>query len=151
MIQLATDVFAVKEDPEQLDVDETVIEKLHTLHPATLSEYNEGDGPATWILLIPTTTDIMNRFLSREITEQQLLDLTPPGIPYTALYLCSALVLEEYRKRGIAQRLTLDAIAAVRKDNPIEALFVWPFSAGGDALAKKVADLTGLPLLSRSK
>ena len=141
MIQLAEEIFAVKTDPDQLDVDQDVIEKLQKIHPATLSEYNDGNGPAAWILLIPTTTDLMNRFLEHEISEKELFELTQPGTIYDALYLCSAMVLEEYRRKGIAKRLTVNAIESIRKDHPLKALFVWAFSPEGDLSAEKIAQL----------
>ena len=149
MIQLVTEVFDTKNDPDQLDVDQQVIEHLQLLHPATMSEYDDGNGPVAWILLIPTTLEIMNRFVAGEITEQQLLDLTPINKPYEAIYLCSATVLEEYRGKGIAKKLTMDAIEQIRKDNPIKSLFVWPFSKEGDILAEKLALSLGLPLAKR--
>jgi len=38
MIQLAEDVFAVKNDSDQLDVNQSVIERLQRIHPTTVSE-----------------------------------------------------------------------------------------------------------------
>ncbi len=93
MIQLAEDVFAVKNDPDQLDVNQDVIERLQKLHPSTVSEYANADGPVAWILLIPTTIDLMNQFLENKIPEKELFELTPENTPYEALYLCSAMVL----------------------------------------------------------
>src|SRR4051812_18674907 len=110
MIQMAEDVFAAKNDPDQLDVDENVIERLQHLHPASVTEYSEGKGPCIWILLIPTSTELMNKFLEKEISESQLLDLTPSAIKYDALYLCSAMTLPEYRHKGITKDLALDAM-----------------------------------------
>lgn len=149
MLQLAEDVFATKSDPEQLDITEDVIERLQQLHPATLSEYNEGNGPAVWILLIPTSTALMNRFLKKEISEKELFENTQLHSNYEALYLCSAMVLEEFREKGIAKRLTLQAIDTIRKDHPIRSLFVWPFSEQGDFLAEAIAKKCALPLLKR--
>lgn len=149
MMQLINDVFDTKNDPDQLDVDETVIERLHLLHPATLSERCDDNGPIAWILVIPTTTVLMNKFLSAEITEQQLFDLTEIDDSYQAIYLCSATVLPEYRGKGIARQMTLDAIDAIRLQHPIDALFVWPFSKEGAALAETIAKLTNLPLLQK--
>jgi hypothetical protein len=101
MIQLAEEVFAIKNDPKQLDVNQEVIERLKRMHPATVSEYDDGNGPVAWVLLIPTTLDLMHRFLENKISEKELFDLTPPDTSYEALYLCSAMVLEEYRRKGI--------------------------------------------------
>lgn len=149
LVELADEVFAYKDDPEQLSVNPYVIDKLHQLHPLTLSDYSDENGPAVWLLVIPTTMDLMQRFLKKEISEKELFDLTPLNIKYEALYLCSALVLEEYRRKGITQHLVLEAIEAIKKDHPLKCLFVWPFTTEGDKLAEKIAQLTGMPLYKR--
>ena len=149
MIQLAEDVFAVKSDPNQLDIDQKVMERLHRIHPFTVSEYDDGNGPVAWILVIPTTLDLMNRFLAKEISEKQLFELTPEDSAYNALYLCSALVLEEYRRKGIAKRLTLTAIENISLEHPLKALFVWAFSKEGDIAAETLARHVSLPLYKR--
>jgi hypothetical protein len=149
MLRLADDVFSVRSDPSQLNVTAGVIERLKLLHPATLSDFSTPDGPVVWILLIPTTGELMRRFLGREIDEPALLDLTPvPGI-YDALYLCSALVLPEYRRKGLALKVAAGAVEAVRRDHPIATLFYWGFSDEGRALAEALSKETGLPLLAR--
>ena len=150
MIQLVTEAFDTKNDPDQLDVDQGVIARLQQIHPATLSEHSDEDGPVAWILLIPTTIELMKRFCKEEITEQGLYDLTQRGMAYEAIYLCSATVLQEYRGQGLAKQMTLDAINEIRKQYQIRALFVWPFSEEGKALAESVARTAGLPLLQRS-
>jgi hypothetical protein len=38
MLRLADEVFAVRTDPNQLDVNDEVLERLYHLHPATLNE-----------------------------------------------------------------------------------------------------------------
>ncbi len=131
MIRLAEDVFDVKNDVNQLSIDEKVIKRLQSLHPSTISEYDDGNGPVVWILVIPTTLDLMNRFINKSITEQELLDLTPLDISYEAIYLCSAMVLPEFRNKGIAKKLTLEAIESIKKQHPIKSLFVWPFTKRG--------------------
>ena len=151
MMQLADEVFAVHDDPTQLQVDQAVLEGLRRLHPAAVSEEADADGPVAWILLIPTTAGLMEDFVSGTITEQELYERTPEGGPYEAVYLCSAMVLEEHRRAGLAQRTTLDALTQIRKDHPIGVLFCWPFTAGGDALAGSIARVAGLPLRMRAR
>ena len=146
MIKLAEDVFDIRHDPDQLSVDENVIKHLQEIHPATVSEYADSNGPAVWILVIPTTTELMNKFIEGKITEKQLYELTPLNVKYEALYLCSAMVLKEYRRKGIAKKLTMQAIESIRKTNPLKALFVWAFSKEGEALAENIALQAGLPL-----
>ena len=149
MIQLADEVFEVRNDPDQLDVNEGVLDRLRQIHPSTVSEYNEGDGPIAWLLLIPTTLDLMRRFLDRQISEKQLFELTPLDTTYEALYLCSAMVLEEYRRKGIIRQLALMAIAEISADHPLKTLFVWSFTSEGDMAAEYLAEKVSLPLLKR--
>ena len=146
MMELATEVFDARHDPHQLDVDEHLIERLQRLHPSTLSEYDDGNGPVVWILLIPTTSELMHQFLEGHIHEKELLDLTPLDAPLDAIYLCSGLVLPEYRRKGIAKKLTLAAIAEMQKKFPIRYLFAWAFTEEGKLGAESVARETGLSL-----
>jgi predicted GNAT family acetyltransferase len=146
MIQLAEEVFDSKSDPEQLEVNEEVLEHLCKIQPASVQEFDDGNGPVVWVLLFPTTNGLMEDFLINKISEKQLFDLTPLDIQYDAIYLCSAMVLEEYRRKGIAQQLTKDAIQEIRKSHPITSLFVWPFTKEGHSLAEKISTSVGLLL-----
>lgn len=149
MIQLSDEVFSSRTDPDQLNVNEDVMNHLLRIHPDTISEHDDGNGPVCWILCIPTTKDLMSQFLDQKISERELYDLTPLNTRYDAIYLCSALLLEEFRGKGIAQKLCVDAIQSLKKDHEIKDLFFWSFSHEGEKLAKKVSELTGLPLHKR--
>lgn len=149
LVQLAEQVFAVKSDPSQLNVDDKVIDKLLRIHSATLSEFRDEGGPVAWVLLIPTTRALMHQFLEGSVSEKQLFERTEPGIVYETVYLCSALVLEEYRRKGITKKLACEGIESIRKTHPLEALFVWPFSREGDLAAEAISKLTALPLYIR--
>jgi hypothetical protein len=146
MIQLADDVFSSRTDANQLSVDEDVMKRLHEIHPASLSEFDDGNGPVAWILVFPTTGVLMKEFLDKQITEKELFYLTPLNVVYDAIYLCSALVLEEYRNKGIAKSLTMDAIEKIRIDHPIKSLFVWAFTKEGDFVSSKISLEVGLPI-----
>jgi hypothetical protein len=151
LVKLADEVFAVKSDPSQLDVNPEVLARLKELHPATISEYNEGNGPVAWVLLIPTTLELMEQFINEKITERELFELTPLHGSCDAIYLCSALVLDEYRRKGITKTLALKAIEKIRKKHPLKAAFVWAFSGEGDQAAETIARLSGLMLYKRVK
>lgn len=151
LVQLADEVFAVKSDPSQIDVNAEVLERLYKLHPATVSAFDDGNGPVAWVLLIPTTLDLMNRFLEKQISEKELFDLTPIEAKFDAVYLCSALVLEEFRRKGIAKQLALTAIDNMREMHQLKAVFVWAFTPEGDSAAKTIANLAKLPLYKREK
>jgi hypothetical protein len=149
IIQLADEVFSSRTDPDQLSVDESVIEHLQLIHPDTMSEYDNGNGPVCWILCIPTTLDLMTMFINQKISEKELYELTPLNTKYEAIYLCSALLLEEFRGKGIAQGLAVKAIESINIDHSIKALFFWAFSKEGEKLAEKLSGLIGLPLYKR--
>lgn len=149
IIQLADQVFSSRTDPDQLNVDENVMAHLQLIHPDTMSEYDDGNGPVCWILCIPTTLDLMTKFINQKISERELYELTPLNTKYEAIYLCSALLLEEFRGKGIAQRLGVRAIENIKMDHSIKALFFWSFSKEGEKLAEKVSGLMGLPLFKR--
>lgn len=149
LIKLAEQSFAVHDDPSQINVDEAVLRRLKEIHPNTVSELIEGDGPVAWVLLIPTTLELMNLFIGGLITEKELFEKTPLHTSYEAIYLCSALVLEEFRNKGIASGLSLKAIENIRKNHPVKALFVWPFSNEGLLTSQRVSRFSGIPLYEK--
>jgi hypothetical protein len=149
LIELSDEVFSSRTDPDQLNVNENVMEHLQLIHPDTISEYDEGNGPVCWVLCIPTTLDLMNQFINKEISERELYELTPLNAKYEAIYMCSALLLEEFRGKGIAQRIGMKAIENIMVDHSIKALFFWSFSKEGEKLAQKVSGLMNLPLYKR--
>ncbi len=149
LIALANEAFNTKNDPNQLDVTLEIIGKLQLLHPSTVSERSDENGPIAWVLVIPTTQPLMHRFVAGEINENDIFQNTPPGTVFDTIYLCSALVLEEYRRKGVALHMTVQAIEEIRKMYPIQSLFVWPFSTEGIKAAKKVALTVSLPLYCR--
>ncbi len=151
MIQLATEVFDAHNDPAQLDVNENVIEQLHKLHPASVSEFIDGDGPVIWLIVIPTTEKLMNEFIDENISESELLNQTPLNIEYDALYLCSVIVLEEFRRKGLAKKVAFEAIKKIRADHPIKNIFTWNFSEEGSLLAESISKHEELPLLKRER
>ncbi|MEK0423561.1 MAG: hypothetical protein RLZ95_1471 [Bacteroidota bacterium] len=149
MIELSDEVFSSRTDPDQLNVNEKVMEHLQLIHPDTISEYDDGNGPVCWILCIPTTLQLMNQFVNKEISERELYELTPLNSKYEAIYMCSALLLEEFRGKGIAQNLAIKAIESIQKDHSIKSLFFWAFSKEGEKLAEKLSRLMELPLYKR--
>jgi ribosomal protein S18 acetylase RimI-like enzyme len=151
MIRLANEVFGMKQDPTQISVNTKVIARLRKIHSSTMTEKRTKNGPIAWILIFPTTKDLMIQFIKRQINEQDLLKKTPLGVEYDGIYLCSALVLPEYRRKGLAKRLMCKAIKSIQKQHPIKFLFYWAFSEEGKKLAVSVAKELSLPLFKRIK
>jgi GNAT superfamily N-acetyltransferase len=150
MIQLADENFGMKQDATQIFVNSKVISRLRKIHPAALTEKTTKKGPIAWVLVFPTTNDLMKQFIARKINERDLLKKTPLGVPYDAIYLCSALVLPEYRRKGHATRLIRKAIKSIKKEHPIKSLFYWAFSTEGKKLAISVAKEFSLTLYRKA-
>lgn len=149
MIKLADEFFEAKNDPKQISINRETTTRLKKIHPSTMSELRSKKGPIAWALIIPTTRDLMERFIAKQINEQDLLFETPLRKKYDALYLCSALVLPEHRRRGLARRLILKSIRSILKQHPIKFFFYWGFSVAGRKLAASVAREFNLPLYKR--
>ena len=149
LLALADEVFATKLDPDQLDVNEEVIEQLLEIHPASVSEFSDENGPLAWLIVLPTSIALMELFLNNEITERELFDKTRELKSFDAIYLCSALVLEEHRRKGISKDLALKAISKIRENNKITALFIWAFSEEGYKASEKIARLVELPFFQK--
>jgi hypothetical protein len=150
MLKLVDEFFDVKNDPDQLAVDAGVLQKLRDMDPSSRVEITNDDGPIAWILLVPTTAELMKHFLEGSLSEQQLFDQTPVGARYDAVYLCSAIVLPEFRRMGIAREATIKAIREISSRHPITSLFLWAFSTEGINLANDIAKDLNLPLQNRT-
>jgi hypothetical protein len=151
MMQLAEEFFGTRNDPTQISVDRKVMIRLRKIHPSTLIEKRMKKGPIAWILIIPTTKELMKQFIKKNINEHELLNKTPLRMKYEAIYLCSALVLPEHRGKGLAKRCMCKAIKSIQKQHPIKFLFYWAFSAEGKKLAGSVAKEFALPLYKRTE
>jgi predicted GNAT family acetyltransferase len=151
MIRLAEGFFDTKSDPAQISISRKSMRKLRRIHPGCLKAKRDKNGPIAWVVVIPTTHELMNRFIRKKINEQQLLDQTPLRRKYDSLYLCSALVLPEHRGKGFARLLVSRAIKSIRRQHPIKQLFYWAFSAEGKGLAASVAREFNLPLHARKQ
>jgi ribosomal protein S18 acetylase RimI-like enzyme len=151
MIRLANEVFGMKQDPTQISVNGKVMTRLRKIHPNTMTQKSTKNGPIAWVLVFPTMKDLMKQFISKKMNEQELLKRTPLQTEYNAVYLCSALVLPENRRKGLAKRLMCKAIKSIQKQHPIKFLFYWGFSAEGKKLAVSVAKELSLPLFRRIK
>jgi GNAT superfamily N-acetyltransferase len=149
MIQLAEKVFAVRSDPSQLSVNGRVMHRLRRIHPSTITEKSTRNGPVAWMLVLPTTHHLMEQFLTKQINERELYAKTPLHTRYDSIYLCSALVLPEYRGKGLAKKLMMKAIKSICKQHPINALYYWEFSKAGRRLAQSVSQELHLPLHQR--
>lgn len=120
-------------------------------HSSSILEFNDGHGPVACVLLKPNRSELMCHFLKNEISEKELFEYTMLNAKYEVIYLCSALVLEECRRKGLAKGLVIKAIECALKNHAVKSVFVWPFSKEGDMAADTIARMVSLPLFKRSR
>ena len=141
-LAMAERVFDTPAHPDQMQATPENFNKLKSINPNTiLYEVREG-RPVAWVVLVPTTIEVMDKFLKGEISEQKLLDLTQPQEKYPALYLCAAATLPEYQRQGIAGELTKTAISRMPLENNY-IVYSWPTSKAGEVALKKFEAETG--------
>ncbi len=151
LLELVDAVFETRNDPSQIGFSDEDMAKMGELHEACLQEASNTDGPIAWVSVIPTSNELMTLFVNEKITERELFDLTTVQTPQEAVYLCSAIVLPEFRHSGVAFNLSVSAIRAMQMDNNITHVFVWPFTNEGESLASKIAHACGIPLELRPR
>ncbi len=149
LMNLIDEIFDTKNDPTQLNVNEEIIKQLLQINTFTLGEERIEAGPIAWTLVIPTTTEIMEQFIYETISENDLFYKSIKEQKYTSLYLCSAIVLPEYRRKGIAKRLLVQSVLMIIREHPIKSLVAWPFNSSGLHLSLSVAKECNLPLYIR--
>lgn len=136
-MRIAEEFFGTHQDPDQILISKESHDKLVKLHPSSVLYKLIDDKLVAWIIVVPTTKELMNKFISGEITERELFNLTKPQENYKALYLCAAFVLPEYRRKGYATELLIKAIKDISKNNELQ-LFAWPFSEEGKKVIEKL-------------
>lgn len=138
--------FGTAADPTQIPSTMEAHRKFRRLYPKTIAYWLEDGEPVSWAMVLPTQRALMDRFLAGEITEYQMLELTVPQEKYEALYLFLTFTVEEHRRKGYAESLFKEAIAAI----PLVAkapLFGWAFSEAGGKLLEKLQKTLGRDIL----
>lgn len=151
MMAVADELFGTQSDPDQIPVTMDSWNRISRISKDFLSCRLTDDGELKgWAVVIPTTRQVMGDFLTGRISEKELMHRTPLQKEYDALYLCSVIVLPEYRRQGIAAGLLKELIdkAPIKKG---AALFAWPFSAEGKMLVRKLALEYNLKIQLREK
>lgn len=142
MMKIAEEFYGTETDLTQIPVGKESGEKLWRLHPNSELAKIENGEPLSWVVVVPTDSDLADQFLRGEITERELLNLTEPKDTYEALYLCSAFTIPKERGKGYALALLQEAIEKI-PHIPNVKLFAWPYTPEGEGLIKKLENKIG--------
>jgi hypothetical protein len=145
MAELEEDFFHTKDDPTQADTTLECSHQLLRLHPSAIKGIIKDGEPISWVITMPTSRELAERFLKDEITEHELLDVTEPRDVYDALYLLIAFTVPEHRGNRYTAGLFEQAIREIPHTS--DTLFVsWPFSEGGKKVLERVEKDLGISI-----
>ena len=94
------------------------------------------------LLVVPTSKELAEKFLSSEINEKELFDQTSFCEEYEALYLCAAFIFPEYRRMNHAFEMFREAIENIPcVPNPL--LLAWPITFEGEKFVQRFQQFVG--------
>ncbi len=138
VLKISEDFFGTTTDPDQMPINQESANKLYSIDPDTVMyKFDADNNPIAWIVTVPTSFDTMDKFLHKEITEKQLLDIATSERKNEALYLCGIFVLPEYRRKGYASTLAKESIERLSRGKNI-TLYSWAYSEEGRRLIENL-------------
>ena len=129
--------FETATDPEQIPTKKDSLRKLLALHPGTFQYRIENNEPVSWVMVLPTSNALAEKFLQDQITERELLDMTEPQPEYDAIYLCAAFTVKGYRRKGHVLDMLKDALCTIPHAQNVK-IFAWPYSDEGEFLIRRL-------------
>ena len=150
--KIAEDYFGTEKDPNQMETS-----KENRLWVCENQKYvnivYNNSKIIGFAFMLPCTKYLMDLFISIKINERELFERIKKikfDKELEVLYLCSTVIKKEFRKKGLATEASLKLINKLTNNldkRPI--LFYENYSKEGETIANKLANKTGLKLLSR--
>lgn len=141
VLKISEEFFGTKSDPDQMPINQVSANKLSSIHSDTVQyKFDESNNPIAWSVVVPTSIETMNRFLKKEISEKELLDIAAQEKKFEALYLCAVFVLPEYRGKGYAKELILESIKKLSAGKNLP-LYCWIYSKEGEGLRNSLSHI----------
>ncbi len=151
--KLAEQYFKMETSPDQIPATLRNVKWTNKNIPDCANAIKDNNKIVGFTFIIPSTKRLMEDFISKRITENQMFEQIKKKVNYgnfEAIYLCSAFIKPEYRKKGMAFEAFIKSIKKItckRKVKPI--LFYWKFTEEGEGLSKKIAKKLGLKIKMR--
>lgn len=132
--------FNVKEDSNQIQEEDVSYKKIIDYDCEQECIIKENEKVIGSFYFILTSKKIMDNFLEEKINERDLLNNSRKLINFNSIYFCSAIIEEDYRRKGLIFKATKKLIKHINplfKEKP--SIFGWTFSESGSNLFKKTA------------
>lgn len=135
--QITEKYFGTSNDPDQIPIAKSTLEKLKQLSDYCINCAYDRENPVSWSIVIPTSKELMEDFVTCKITEREMFERTRVG-DSGALYLCSVFTVSEFRGKGLAKELLTEQINLFLKKYPEMELFSWIYSDEGGKLIQSL-------------
>lgn len=140
---LAEKYFGAEDDETQMGTSYENSKWLYKHIPESINIIKINNKRVGFTFLLPCTRKDMHDFISKEINERQLWERVKKNKRlknFDSIYLCSAFVLPEYRRKGLALKTSKVHINhLVKKCKNKVSLFYWNWSKEGEKLALRLA------------
>jgi hypothetical protein len=149
MLDKGEEFFGTQNDPNQLPTNMETLHKLLEINPNTIIVKKDDNGDFVGCAaFLPTTTDLMDLFLTNKITENQMFEMTTPNIDYDAIYVISVFVDPSFKNGGSSRSLIIQGITPLLKDGV--KIFFEGFSDEGSMLGKIFAKRYGIEVINKN-
>jgi len=106
---------------------------ISKLFPYALTVIKTDDKIIGYTYILPTTNDLMQRFINGTLNEKKVIQEINKNIRYNncdAAYLAGAVISEEYQNKGYAVRATIDTLLSMDSERgmKIRDIYIWPFT-----------------------
>ncbi|NCN53222.1 hypothetical protein GW950_02030 [Candidatus Wolfebacteria bacterium] len=149
MLEISERFFGTMNDSDQIPITKESFYKLQKLHLKTVISRLDNGEPISWIIILPTQIELMEKFLKGKINERELLNMTEPQQKYEALYLCAAFTMPEHRRKGYVLQMFREAIDAIPHAENVK-LFAWAFSDEGRKIIEKLNSILRVNILVKN-
>lgn len=149
VLKISEDFFGTQSDPDQMPINQESADKLNSISSDTiLYKFDDKGNPIAWSVVVPTTIEVMNKFLHKDISEKELLQRASKDKKFEALYLCAVFVLPEYRRKGLAKDLLIESVKKLSNQKELP-LYSWIYSEEGKKLSGYLSSALGVEILKR--
>lgn len=149
--KLTEGLWSTKTDPEIIPSKVFTYNFVTKEIPFSYNVIKEDDLVIGFTIVLPSSEEDMYDFINEKITEKELFYriLETDRENFSCLYLCSAVIAENYRRRGLAKKSLMKQIEKFSNIYDIKYIYSWAFSDAGKKICNNISEEINIPLIER--